>query len=163
MKGFFIMKRMLIFSDTHGVIDRCIDVIEKIGRVDVIVHAGDYVRDVENLELMFPNIPIHYVKGNNDLFSRGPSEEIFMFGDKKIFVTHGHIYGVKMEIKYTTLVEKAKKEDVDMCIFGHTHIPYLANEGKITVLNPGSVTYSNSYAVAEWEDGKLSSSIIELS
>lgn len=35
------MKKILIFSDTHGDINRCLDIIEKADSVSAIFHAGD--------------------------------------------------------------------------------------------------------------------------
>ena len=67
------MKKILIFSDTHGDINRCLDIIEKADSVSAIFHAGDYTGDAEDLESIYPNIPIYYVKGNNDYFSKAPS------------------------------------------------------------------------------------------
>ena len=64
------MKKILIFSDTHGDINRCLDIIEKADSVSAIFHAGDYTGDAEDLESIYPNIPIYYVKGNNDYFSK---------------------------------------------------------------------------------------------
>ncbi|MCC8169513.1 MAG: metallophosphoesterase family protein, partial [Oscillospiraceae bacterium] len=68
------MKRILIFSDTHGFTDDCINIINSSDRVSSVIHAGDCVRDAEDLEYVFPNIPIHYVKGNNDFYTSAPSE-----------------------------------------------------------------------------------------
>ena len=56
------MKKFLIFSDTHGDINRCLDIIEKADSVSAIFHAGDYTGDAEDLESIIPNIPIYYVK-----------------------------------------------------------------------------------------------------
>ena len=55
------MKKILIFSDTHGEINRCLDIIEKADSVSAIFHAGDYTGDAEDLESIYPNIPIYYV------------------------------------------------------------------------------------------------------
>ena len=68
------MKKILIFSDTHGDINRCLDIIEKADSVSAIFHAGDYTGDAEDLESIYPNIPIYYVKGNNDTSQPSASE-----------------------------------------------------------------------------------------
>ena len=59
--------------------------------------------------------------------------------DKKIFVTHGHMYNVKYDHNYHTMKEKGLSIGADAVIFGHTHIPYCENFGNILLLNPGSV------------------------
>ena len=43
------MKKILIFSDTHGDINRCLDIIEKADSVSAIFHAGDYTGDAVDI------------------------------------------------------------------------------------------------------------------
>ena len=131
------MKKILIFSDTHGDINRCLDIIEKADSVSAIFHAGDYTGDAEDLESIYPNIPIYYVKGNNDYFSKAPSHMLVTIDGVKIFITHGHEQNVKYEYEFMTLRKAAEKYDPDLIIFGHTHIPYTDYKGKATLLNPG--------------------------
>lgn len=156
--------RILVFSDTHGVTDYCIRIINNIKHagIDLILHAGDYTGDAEDLSYIFPEIPIEYVRGNND-FTRTPSDLVIDAENHKIFLTHGHGYRVKTEEDYRTLAEKAVSLGCDTAVFGHTHIPYLSTDRGITVLNPGSVRYSGTYAVIEIEGGKLKADIIKKS
>ena len=79
----------------------------------------------------------------------------------KIFITHGHEQNVKYEYEFMTLRKAAEKYDPDLIIFGHTHIPYTDYKGKATLLNPGSIRYTGTYAEAEIENGKLKTKIIE--
>lgn len=151
--------RILIFSDTHGQINRCLSVIDRVGKVDMILHAGDYVDDAEDLAAVYPHIPLHYVAGNNDLFSNAPHELIINAGGKRIIVIHGHVQRVKTEPSYATLIKYAKSKDVDMVVFGHTHISHLENAGNLTVCNPGSIRYMSTYAVCDIEDGVIKVSI----
>ena len=151
------MKKILIFSDTHGDINRCLDIIEKADSVSAIFHAGDYTGDAEDLESIYPNIPIYYVKGNNDYFSKAPSHMLVTIDGVKIFITHGHEQNVKYEYEFMTLRKAAEKYDPDLIIFGHTHIPYTDYKG-----NPGSIRYTGTYAEAEIENGKLKTKIIEV-
>ena len=105
------MKKILIFSDTHGDINRCLDIIEKADSVSAIFHAGDYTGDAEDLESIYPNIPIYYVKGNNDYFSKTPSHMLVTIDGVKIFITHGHEQNVKYEYEFMTLRKAAEKYD----------------------------------------------------
>ena len=156
------MKKILIFSDTHGDINRCLDIIEKADSVSAIFHAGDYTGDAEDLESIYPNIPIYYVKGNNDYFSKAPSHMLVTIDGVKIFITHGHEQNVKYEYEFMTLRKAAEKYDPDLIIFGHTPLPYTDYKGKATLLNPGSIRYTGTYAEAEIENGKLKTKIIEV-
>lgn len=156
------MKRLLILSDSHGDTDRCINIINKFeGRLDAVIHAGDCVRDAEDLTFIYPDMPIYYVRGNNDMFTTAQGDLLVEMDGVRIFVTHGHEYRVKYEMKYTTLSRRAEAVDADLCVFGHTHIPYTDFVGKMTVLNPGSVRFGGTYAIAEIENGKVKTTILD--
>lgn len=156
------MKRILIFSDTHGYIDNCINIIGSDERVNMIIHAGDCVRDAEDLASVFPNIPVYYVRGNNDWYSKAPGDVTLETGGKKIFITHGHDYSVKYEADYRTLAKRGSEIGADLVVFGHTHTPYTGYIGKMTVLNPGSVRFTGTYAAAEIDGSELRTKIFEI-
>lgn len=114
---------ILIFSDSHGRIEGMMRAIEaQIKRPDLILHLGDGVREVEYLRES--GIPVLAVRGNCDLF--GASSEIgesFCFEElgHKIFMTHGHRFGVKSGVG--GLVSHAAQIGADIVLFGHTHRP----------------------------------------
>lgn len=156
------MKRLLILSDSHGDTDRCINIINKFdGKIDAVIHAGDCVRDAEDLSYIYPNLPMYYVRGNNDIFTTAQGDLIIDIGGVRIFVTHGHDYRVKYELRYTTLAQKAQSVGAKLCIFGHTHMPYTDFVGEMTVLNPGSVRFGGTYAIAEIENGVVKTAIFD--
>lgn len=74
----------------------------------------------------------------------------------RIFVTHGHLYGVKRDL--TALAGAAKDAGARLALFGHTHIQHLEERGGITLLNPGTAgRFGHSgYAVVEIKDGAFS-------
>lgn len=152
--------RILVFSDTHGYTEPCIKTINNIIGVDMIIHAGDHDADAQKLEKRFPDIPIKYVRGNCDI-STSPSELLIDADDKKIFVTHGHMYNVKYDHNYHTIKEKGLSIGADAVIFGHTHIPYCENFGNILLLNPGSVKSEQKFGVIEIENGKIKAAICD--
>lgn len=152
------MKRLLVFSDSHGSIDNCEEVINRFKyKVSGIIHAGDYARDAEDLESIYPDIPVYYVHGNTDYISRAPGEITFEIDGVRIFLTHGHEYYVKQEVHsgYRTLLNKAKIMEADLCVFGHTHVPVTELNLGVTLLNPGSIRFNGEYAVVEIEKGKV--------
>ena len=150
--------KILIFSDSHKNFNAMAMAIEKEFPIDWIIHAGDVQRDVEDLEIMYPKTPICYVLGNNDYFIHNvPSDRFFELGGVKIFLTHGHNYGVKYSL--AKLLQKGKELGADIIIFGHTHRAYLEKEGRITLFNPGAA--SRSYGVLEIENGKFKLEICE--
>ena len=58
--------KAIIFSDSHGSFNTMMKAIEAEGKIDLIIHAGDVVRDAEDLQIMCPRQAVAYVKGNND-------------------------------------------------------------------------------------------------
>lgn len=149
------MKRIIVFSDTHGNIDMCCKVIDRLP-CDMILHAGDYADDAQRLKQMYPDKIIKYVKGNCDIFSYAPAEEIVKLDGVNIFLTHGHMHRVKYDPEYAEIARAAKAKGCDAAVFGHTHIEYSGERDGIKLLNPGSVRYGGTYGVIEIEDGKPS-------
>ncbi len=130
--------KALIFSDSHGYVSDMFSAIDDNKDTNLIIFAGDVQRDIEEVMDAYPLIPCAHVLGNNDFFVRDvPFDRFFEFGGKKIFLTHGHSYGVKGSTARVKL--EAKKKGADICIFGHTHKRFLENDD-IWVINPGPVS-----------------------
>jgi uncharacterized protein len=54
----------------------------------------------------------------------------------KILLTHIALYGPKLR---ADVARVARAEDASLVVCGHSHVPFAAQEGGITVFNPGSV------------------------
>ena len=156
------MKRILIFSDTHNDINPCIRLLMNMKDIDAVIHAGDCASDAEDLHYAFPDIPIYYVRGNNDFLSSVPDKLTVTIGGKRILIVHGHIERVKYDLSLSALTEKGEKANADLVVFGHTHMPQTEYRGKMIILNPGSVRFTRTYAVAEIEDDVLKTAIINI-
>lgn len=151
--------KIIVFSDSHRSFAPMMRAMEKEGNPQYIIHAGDVSQDVEDLRIMYPQHNIISVRGNNDPWDREtPDDCFFELGGVKIFLTHGHNYGVK----YTTAKLKlhAMELGANVCIFGHTHTALNENDGKIILFNPGSVM--RTYGVLEINDGEVYSKICEI-
>ena len=74
----------------------------------------------------------------------------------RIFMTHGHIYGVKRDL--TALTGAAKDAGAQLALFGHTHIQHMEERDGLTLLNPGAAGRfgRSGYAVVEIKDGAFS-------
>ena len=150
--------KIVILSDSHGSFGAMTKAIDAEGGVDMIIHAGDVVRDAEDLMIMYPMQRIVYVKGNNDFWERDAADErFFEFDGVKFFVTHGHNYGVKYSL--AKLNAHAKSLGADVCVFGHTHCAYNETVNDVMMVNPGSAV--RSYAVLETNGGKPEIKICE--
>lgn len=127
--------KILAVSDNHG--DRQIlqTIFEAYGdKVDAIFHCGD--SEMEKDDPLFKGVQV--VKGNNDFGPDFPNELQRVVAGTKIFMTHGHLYGVNMSL--TRLDLKAREIGASVVLYGHTH--QLAAEmaqGRLYV-NPGSIS-----------------------
>lgn len=130
--------KILIVSDTHGRHGNLDEVLEREGKIDMLLHLGD-VEDDEHYIEAIAEYPVHMLSGNNDFFSYLPGEKEIKIGKYKVFMTHGHGYYVSVNTK--RLREAAKARGVDIVMFGHTHKPYIDVEGDLKVVNPGSLSY----------------------
>ena len=58
--------RFLVISDTHGKIDRAIELLEEFKDYDYVIHLGDYYKDALRLENV-SEVPFISVRGNLDV------------------------------------------------------------------------------------------------
>ncbi len=146
--------KILIASDTHGRDEGIEMAIEEARPFDLLIHCGDvegkeyYIEALADTECCF-------IAGNNDYFSDLNREvELELLGHR-IFVTHGHSYGVSMDL--AGLLEEAYYRECDIVLFGHTHKPLVSRKTSILAVNPGSLAFPRqvgrrpSYAVMELE------------
>lgn len=156
------MTRLLLIADTH-VPKRARDLPEQVwlavADADVVVHAGDWV-DARLLdELQGRARRLVAVHGNNDgseLSSRLP------------LVARVEVDGLRLAVVHETGDAKGRERrcaeeyaDVDVLVFGHSHIPWdTTAESGLRLLNPGSPTDRRrqphcTYMTAEVHDGRL--------
>jgi len=130
--------QILIVSDTHRYNKYYLDLIERLKPLDMIIHCGD-VEGCEYTLKEAAECPVMMIAGNNDFFSELPQELDFTIENFKVWVTHGHHYGVYYGTK--RIVEAARSRGVDIVCYGHTHVPVLELREDLTVINPGSIAY----------------------
>ena len=126
-----------VISDTHMVISSIERLEKEIKGVDMIIHLGDNVDDIATIEKYFKGKIIN-VKGNCDFSAIVPSDRLVEVCNKKIFLTHGHRYGVKENL--SALRYKALETGADIVLYGHTHIAKMEFEEGIWYINPGSAS-----------------------
>ncbi len=132
--------RLLVLSDTHGRIEECKDALKGVDKkeIDKFIHLGDFSMDIKDLN-EFLDIKWVSVRGNCDVWDKITKEEkIIKINNKKIFLTHGHKYGVKRGLN--TIYYRAKELGVDAAFFGHSHIPVSEILDDILFFNPGSIS-----------------------
>ena len=131
--------KILVLSDSHSshrFMRECIEAVKP----DAVIHLGDFVRDGDAMKYEFPDLRFYQVAGNCD---RGrvpmdfPEILIQKIGGAAIYMTHGHLQGVKLFLD--KLILDGQRCGADIILYGHTHEPDCRKlpEGQ-WILNPGS-------------------------
>lgn len=128
------MRRIAVFSDTHGNLSRLPAALSKAGQLDAFLHLGDYGEDARQIASLLP-VPYAAVRGNCDYGSHLPKTHIARFEDASVMLVHGDAY--RSEYALALLAEENGCQAV---LFGHTHTPLLTAQGAILVINPGSLS-----------------------
>ena len=126
--------KILVLSDSHYDTFTMVGAVEK-EKPDIICHCGDHYSDCAALS-RFPDIPLYDVRGNCDKPGGAPDFREITAEGRKIFMTHGHLYGVKYDLK--DLINNAMLRNADILLFGHTHYPYLRELDGLYIMNPGA-------------------------
>lgn len=144
-----ICLRIVVTSDSHRNSRNFFEVIDRHKKnAGLFIDLGDSEHEIELLEMMNPNLKIKNVCGNNDWSSTAPLSQVITFNGKKVFFTHGHKFHVKYG--YGEVIAQARSAGADICLFGHTHVPYFEIVDGLYVMNPGAVC-ENSYGIIDIE------------
>lgn len=133
------MKKIVVLSDTHGFSVRQLRSI--IDESDFVIFCGDGLQTIKR-ELDDLGDKLIAVRGNCDN-GLGSCETIVEVEDVRIFVTHGHLYGVRGG--YAELEEAARDYDCSVALFGHTHCAAKVERNGILIFNSGSFADESSY------------------
>ena len=130
--------KVLIISDTHRKNENYIKVLQKVGKLDLVIHLGD-IEGSEYTIQEAAGCPVEMVAGNNDFFSNLPSEKTLQIGSYCVMITHGHRYYISMGNEM--LKKEAIAQGIDIVMYGHTHKPVIDISDNIIAINPGSLSY----------------------
>lgn len=151
--------KILIISDNHGRTGNLEQVIKNLGPIDYFLHAGDTEGSEDYIEALL-DCPSAIVGGNNDYFSGLPSELTVQLGKYKVWITHGHTYGIYAGT--WRIEQEMDRRGADIAVVGHTHMPKIEWCGDKAVINPGSISQPRqpgrkpSYMVMEIDgDGEV--------
>jgi putative phosphoesterase len=153
--------RLLLLADTH--VPRRAKTLPaavwgEVDRADVVVHAGDWV-DASLVAAITARAPVIGCYGNND----GPDVRAVLPE-----VARADLDGVRLAVVHETGASSGRDErvaalysDVDVLVFGHSHIPWDATASTgLRLLNPGSPTDRRrqpfcTYMTAELDGGGI--------
>lgn len=90
--------RILVVSDTHGDEGALQRAVQAQPSARTVIHLGDGAREAEAVAARFPDRMFWQIRGNGD-FALGSAGLLYAreetLGGKRLFFTHGHLYGVK--------------------------------------------------------------------
>lgn len=136
--------KIAVFSDSHSHLTGMVNTILT-EKPDAVIHLGDLESDANSISIRFPDLPVYAVCGNCDLMPINPERTTIEFGGKRIFMTHGHRYSVKLGLG--KLINAAMADRADVVMYGHTHIPYHETVDDLHVINPGAAGPGGSYGI----------------
>lgn len=154
--------KILIMSDSHGLTSEITEIQNRHkDEVDLMLHCGDSELALNSKELN----SFKGVKGNCDFGSDLPNEIIEDLNGITLYMTHGHLYNVKMSLmslKYRALETNAK-----IACYGHSHIAGAEMIEGVLFINPGSIRLpvmrrQKTYAILEVIDKEASVSFYEV-
>ena len=155
------MKSFIIVSDSHrnrAALDNLDGVFAE---CDYIVHLGDLSTDGGYIRNKYPDKTI-VINGNCDLDKMGDDEKVVEVEGVKIFMCHGHAYGVKQSLFH--LAEEAKAAGCSIALYGHTHCAKVDEIDGVKLINPGNLSRysSNSYCYLDVHNGKATEVIVNI-
>ena len=155
--------KVLVVSDTHGQDENLERVVMSESPFDAFIHCGD-VEGRENFIEALVECNCCMVSGNNDFFSDLPKDDKIVLNGNRIFVTHGHGYGVSFD--NSGVADAARCRGCNIAMFGHTHVPVIEDVYGVLTINPGSLSYPRqpdrrpSYVILDIDDsGRVAAEI----
>lgn len=164
--------RIGILSDTHDRLSMIAKAVTwcNTTKVDLVLHAGDYISPFVIDTLAGLRAPMVGVFGNNDgdrdmlLFKcrergnleiRGDITEVTA-GGRDIALLHGH--------QRDRLADAIRRGNHAVVVHGHSHRPSVTRDGEILVVNPGAVSgyLTGRCTVALLETEGMSVEIVDL-
>ncbi|MCM3757893.1 metallophosphoesterase [Sporosarcina aquimarina] len=134
--------KIIITGDTHipgrgsklpkRLLNACSD-------ADFIIHTGDWCSP-EVFETLSSLAEVKGVYGNvdgEDMRALVPARQLIDIGGLRIGLVHGH--GDKKTTEQRA-IEAFAEEQVDVIVFGHSHIPVIKYFKGVLLMNPGSPT-----------------------
>jgi putative phosphoesterase len=143
-------RRVLLLSDTHGMVDARIAAL--VADVDLIVHAGDVGSAAVLAQLGANGVPVRAVRGNNDteakwmaadraVLSTLPKELRIGLPGGELVVVHGDAVAARgRHARLRTLFPAARA-----VFYGHSHLLEVDTSTVPWVLNAGAAGRARTY------------------
>ena len=149
------MKRIIVFSDTHGNRREMRDALCRFAGVELVLHLGDGVAQGESVAREF-GIPFLGVAGNEDVGEDVPRERAIDIGNLRLLAVHGDRFDIglydnrqKWDDNLGKMAGFAALQGARVLLFGHSHAAMLVERGGVVLCNPGD-QYPGSQAGASF-------------
>ncbi|GGF17369.1 phosphoesterase [Halobacillus andaensis] len=108
-------------------------------KADLVIHAGDWQTPevYEQFQQFGELVGVYGNVDGTEMKDLVPRKEMLQINGFTIGVVHGH--GEKKTTE-KRVIEEFEDEEVDLIIFGHSHLPLLRFVKKTMLFNPGSAT-----------------------
>ena len=134
--------KIIVLSDTH--MPRMAKslpprILKELVSADLILHTGDF-NTIDVLHELEQFASVKAVYGNADqqeVIKALPEKQIIQAGSFRIGLVHGHGKGKTTEKR---AIEAFSNDQIDLLIYGHSHIPSFKKIDGLQILNPGSPT-----------------------
>ena len=126
--------KVVVISDAHGNKQAIKRILEFNPDADYVISLGDS----ECRHKFLLDLDIIAIKGNYPRDGGVSYESMLEIEGKRLFLTHGHKYGVGNDLE--KLLNKGKSIGANVILYGHTHVPRIDIFEEITFLNPGSIS-----------------------
>jgi len=134
--------RLAVVSDTHSTPHPSTHELLAALAPDAILHAGD-IGDLGVLDQLAEVAPVLAIRGNIDSSTAGaPTDELvldLLDRDRRVFrilMVHIGVAGPRLRVEVARL---AQREQAQLVVCGHSHVPFIGKDKGITVFNPGSI------------------------
>ena len=119
---------VVVFSDSHGRVSHIDEMMARVAacggeRPRQVLFLGDGLADLAAARGLDGH-SVLAVRGNCDTFFAAdePETRILGLGNYRVLMMHGHTQSVKYGL--TQAVSFAVRNEVDLLLYGHTHIPF---------------------------------------
>ncbi len=132
--------RLVVVADTHSAPHARSAALVAEQRPDRILHAGD-IGDRSVVVDLAKVAPTLAVRGNIDDLELPDELVVDVCGDDgasltRILLLHIAVNGPRLR---ADAARRARAEDAALVICGHSHVPFLGQDGPFVIFNPGSI------------------------
>lgn len=131
--------KIIVFSDSHGSFQNLQKVVLANQDANLFLHLGDCIDEFEDIKSVYNNYVYENISGNCDYEDFSIAYKIILAKKKRILITHGHNFCVNYGLD--NIMDLMVTQNIDLALFGHTHVPLIKNWNGKFIINPGSISF----------------------